>query len=99
MREQIAAGVTVIRLPVVTHANTLSKVGFLEDPREPGTVIPWEQALEIGHSHLDSSGKLRHEIWEIVGCLDVLECNHLALMDSVQGWNEWLVGSGLPEGP
>ena len=53
-------------MPVTMHANTLSKVGFLDNSRKPNGALPWEEALKVGHYLLDNRGRLKQEIREIM---------------------------------
>lgn len=72
-REQLAAGVTAVWMPVAMHANTLNQVGgkpiwwgASKDPREQVAPMPWDEALQRGHYLLDEHGNLKPEIREIV---------------------------------
>ena len=67
------SGVAAIWLPVITHANTLATVGGLKSwwdadarPGEWLGPLPWPQALERGAYLLDSAGRLKSEVIDII---------------------------------
>ncbi len=66
VRDQLQTGVKAVWMPVTMHANTLSKVGFLDNSRKPNGALPWEEALKVGHYLLDNRGRLKQEIREIM---------------------------------
>ncbi len=66
VRDQLKTGVKAIWMPVTMHANTLSKIGFLDNHDGRCGALPWEEALKVGHYLLDSRGRLKEEIQEII---------------------------------
>src|SRR5829696_2760262 len=69
VREQLDRGVNAIWLPNTMHANTLHLVGGRPiwwggstDAREQVPPLHWDEALAVGHYHLDEQGRLKPEI-------------------------------------